>query len=452
VALNQISPPFNKSTPRSATMVSDKTPVSDNTSVSEKAASSNRPHVIVIGAGPGGCSVSTLVAQAGYRVEVFEREVFPRFHIGESLIPQTYFVLERLKMLGKMKRSHFTKKHSVQFINQYGKISEPFYFHDNKEHESSQTWQVRRSEFDQMLVENAREQGVIVHEGAHVHEVLFDGDRAIGVRVKMGDQPVRDVFADVIVDASGQSTMLIDRMNLRNWDQELKKAALWTYYKHAKRGEGRDDGTTLVLQTKGKHGWFWFIPLHDDITSVGVVASYDYLFKNRDAKDLEAIYNEQVAACPGLGPRLVDAERVEPFRVAKEYTYRSRQAAGNGWVLVGDAFGFLDPLYSSGVLLALSSGQRAADAIIEGLAKGDTSAAQLGNWQTDFERGMERMRRLVIAYYEGFSFGRFVREYPHFKGLLTDLLIGDIFKEEVDQVWEPMDRMRAEQLAEATKD
>ena len=132
------------------------------------------------------------------------------------------------------------------------------------------------------------------------------------------------------------------------------------------------------------------------------------------------------------------------FRAAKEYSYRSQQAAGDGWVLVGDAFGFLDPLYSSGVLLALKSGSMAADAVTEGLEKGDTSAAQLGKWEAEFTQGMDRMRRLVCEYYDGFSFGRFVKQYPHFKGHLTDLLIGDLFRDEVDEVVEPMNKIRAE--------
>ena len=141
--------------------------------------------------------------------------------------------------------------------------------------------------------------------------------------------------------------------------------------------------------------------------------------------------------------RIANAKRVAPFRAAKEYSYRSKKAAGDGWVLVGDAFGFLDPLYSSGVLLALTSGARAADAICEGLAAGDTSAAQLGKWEADFVKGMDRMRRLVCEFYDGFSFGRFVRDNPGLKGHLTDLLIGDLFKDDVDAVWEPMERMRA---------
>jgi flavin-dependent dehydrogenase len=404
--------------------------------------------VIVIGGGPAGSTASTLIAQRGRRVHLFEREKFPRFHIGESLIPQTYFVLERLNMLPKMQKSHFVKKYSVQFVNQRGKLSEPFYFIDNKPHPSSQTWQVRRSEFDQKMIENAREHGVNVHEGVRVLEVLFEGQRAVGVRVKTDDGAEHEVRAKVVVDASGQSTMLMARFGLRDWDPVLKKAALWTYWKGAFRDTGRDEGATLVIQTEGKHGWFWYIPLHDDIVSVGVVAGHDYLFQNRESKDYEKIYFEEVAKAPGLQPRIKNATRCDVFRAQKEYSYRSRKAAGDGWVLCGDAFGFLDPLYSSGVLLALTSASMAADAICDGLDKCDTSAAQLGCWEDAFGRGMDRMRRLVCEFYDGFSFGRFVRKHPHLKGYVTDVLIGDVFKDDVDVLWPLMDELRAEVAAE----
>lgn len=413
--------------------------------MSSSNSTTTNPDVIVIGGGPGGSTVSTLIAKSGYKVELFEREHFPRFHIGESLIPHTYHVLERLDMLPKMRASRFVKKYSVQFINQHGRLSEPFYFLDHKPHESSQTWQVVRSDFDHMMLENAREHGVMVHEGARVLEVLFEGDRCVGVRVQTEDGKERQVHAKVVIDASGQSSMIASRLKLREWDPVLRKAALWTYWEGAFRDVGRDEGATIVIQTQGKKGWFWYIPLYNDVVSVGVVAAYDYLFMNRGDQDYEAIYFEEVARCPGVEPRLAKARRVGPFRGAKEYSYRARQAAGAGWVLVGDAFGFLDPLYSSGVLLALTSGRMAADAVIEGLRTNDTSAAKLGAWEPDFVRGMDRMRRLVCEFYDGFSFGRFIRRHPHLKGYVTDLLIGDLFKDDVDQVWGPMDEMRKEE-------
>ena len=398
--------------------------------------------VVVIGGGPGGATVSTLIAQQGFRVQLFERERFPRFHIGESLIPETYWVLERLNMLDKMKRSPFVNKYSVQFVNANGKLSEPFYFVDHKPHDCSRTWQVLRSEFDKMMLDNAREHGVEVHEATRVLEVLMEGDRACGVRVMDDEGRERMVRAQVVVDASGQSAILASRLKLREIDPLLKKGAVWTYYEGAYRDTGRDEGATMVLQTKGKKGWFWYIPLHNNIVSVGVVAAFEELFKDR--RDYATIYQEQLDACPAAKERVAIGRQAAPFYATKDYSYRSRCAAGDGWVLVGDAFGFLDPLYSSGVLLALKSGQMAADAIVEGLAQGDLSAAQLGKWAPAFTQAMDRMRRLVCEFYDGFSFGRFVKKYPHFKGHLTDLLIGDLFKDSVDEVVEPMNVIRAE--------
>src|SRR6187431_1326524 len=161
------------------------------------ASASTSPDVVVIGGGPAGSTVSTLLAKHGRRVQLFEREIFPRFHIGESLIPETYWVLQRLNMLPKMQQSHFVKKFSVQFVNANGKLSAPFYFWDNKPHECSQTWQVVRSEFDQMMLDNAREHGVGVHEEVRVVEVLFEGERAVGVRIKDAEGVRRDVLAKV---------------------------------------------------------------------------------------------------------------------------------------------------------------------------------------------------------------------------------------------------------------
>ncbi|HEX6162008.1 MAG TPA: NAD(P)/FAD-dependent oxidoreductase [Vicinamibacterales bacterium] len=395
--------------------------------------------VVVIGGGPAGSTTSTILAQAGLDVALFEREKFPRFHIGESLIPETYWVLKRLNMLEKMQRSRFVKKYSVQFINANGKLSAPFYFWDNKPHECSQTWQVVRSEFDQMMLDNAREHGVDAHDGVHVVEVLFDGDRATGVVIKENGQR-KEIKARVVVDASGQAALLMNRMKLRLWDPVLNKGAIWTYWEGAYRDSGKDEGATMVIQTPGKEGWFWNIPLHDNIVSLGVVAPFDYLFKGRNGNH-EQTYQEEVDNTPAVKERIRNAKRVTGYFATRDYSYRSTACAGNGWVLVGDAFGFLDPLYSSGVLLALKSGELAADAIIDGLNKGDTSGAQLGAWGPNFNDGVDRMRRLVCEYYDGFSFGAFVKNYPELRNTVTDLLIGDLFTDKVDKVWKPMESL-----------
>jgi 2-polyprenyl-6-methoxyphenol hydroxylase-like FAD-dependent oxidoreductase len=271
--------------------------------------------VVVIGGGPAGSTVSTLLAQQGVRVGLFERERFPRFHIGESLIPETYWVLKRLNMLPKMQRSHFVKKYSVQFVNSIGKLSAPFYFWDNKPHECSQTWQVVRSEFDKMLLDNAREHGVDAHEGVHVVDVLYEDSRspdakAVGVRIQPAGEPRREIRAKVVVDASGQAALMQNRRGLRVWDPLLNKGAIWTYWRGAYRDTGKDEGATMVLQTADRHGWFWYIPLHDDIVSVGVVAPAKELLKGRGTP--EQIYTDgrEVRRGEGLYRRLRACHRL----------------------------------------------------------------------------------------------------------------------------------------------
>jgi flavin-dependent dehydrogenase len=406
--------------------------------------------VIVIGGGPSGSATAILLAQRGFSVTLYEREHFPRFHIGESLIPYCFPVIQRLGMLDKMKGSHFTKKYGVQFITEHGKLSEPFRFSQYDPHERSQSWQVLRSEFDHMLLNHARENGVVVHEGARVLDVLMDGDRVVGVKVKLEGEQEKEVRSQVVVDASGQSSIVMDRMDLREWDPVLKKAAIWTYWRGAKREPGLDSGGTIVIQTQEKKGWFWYIPLHDDVVSVGVVAGFDYLFKNRSTKDLETLYMEEVARCPGVQPRIADAVREGDYKAQKEYSYKAKKAAGDGWVLVGDAFGFLDPLYSSGVMLALTSASMAADSIGDALDANDPCESRLRSWEPEYVKAMDRMRNLVCAFYDGLNFGRLVRKYPEKKNLITDVLVGNLFSDEIDQLWPLIEELKKEDLAMAT--
>ena len=398
---------------------------------------------IIIGGGPSGSTVATLLADAGRKVLVLERTQFPRFHIGESLMPETYWVFKRLGMLPKMYASHFVRKHSVQFVSASGRESQPFYFEDMNPHECSVTWQVVRSEFDEMLLDNAAEHGAEVWENASATDVVFEPTetdeypRATGVVVKRGDQAPVTLSAKVIIDATGLSSLIQRKLDLKRPDPNLHKAAYFAHYKGAQRDTGRDEGATLVLTTKTSDGWFWYIPLPDDIISVGVVGAIDRLTGRKASP--EQILEEEIANCPALVPRLANATRVSPVHVLSDFSYRSKRCAGEGWVLVGDAFGFLDPMYSSGVFLALKSGELAADTINAAFDKNDFSAAALGKWGPELADGMQSIRQLVYAFYTpGFSFGKFVREYPNFKRNIVELLIGDVFKPGVNDVFEPM--------------
>jgi flavin-dependent dehydrogenase len=399
--------------------------------------------VVVIGGGPGGATTATLIADAGHKVLLVERGHFPRFHIGESLMPETYWTFKRLGMLPKMKASHFVKKFSVQFTNASGKDSAPFYFDEMNPHECSQTWQVVRSEFDQMMLENAAEHGVEVWQDTSVNEVLFepaendDLPRATGVIAhRKGHNPKR-IDAKVVIDATGTTALLSKKLGIRNADPKLRKASIFAHYKGARRDAGKNEGATLVLSTADHDGWFWYIPLPDDVVSIGVVGDIDRLITRRD--NPEKTLAEEIANCRGLDDRMTDAVRVSPVHVLSDFSWRANRCAGEGWVLVGDAFGFLDPIYSSGVFLALKSAEMAADCVNEAFAKNDFSAQQLGKWGRGLSDGMQAMRKLVYAFYtHGFSFGQFMRKHPDLKRNLVELLIGDVFRPEVNKIFETM--------------
>lgn len=403
---------------------------------------------IVVGAGPAGCATATLVSMAGYRTLLVEREKMPRFHIGESLMPETYWQLERLGLLEQMRRSTFTKKMSVQFVSHTGRESQPFSFPEHDPRECSRTWQVERADFDLMLFQNAAAKGCDCHDETRVMDVRFDQGRATGVRLQTADGSSREVSARVVVDATGLQAMLANRLGLKVDDPQLRKAAIWGYYRDARRDPGDHGGATIILHTNEKQSWFWFIPLANNITSIGVVGDSSYLLKGRGQP--AAIFEDELVKCPALVERLINAKLVSDFRVAKEYSYSTTQHAGDGWVLVGDAFGFIDPIYSSGVFLALRSGELAADAIVEGFQVGDLSAAQLGKWTPDFKRGVTLIRKLIDAYYTNpFSFGEFMRRHPNHKGNLVDLLIGRVFHSTAGKIFDDMDPMIEQLLAQA---
>jgi len=399
----------------------------------------NTYDVIVMGGGPAGSSVASMLAREGRQVIVFEKEVFPRHHIGESLMTDTYWTFRRMGLLEKLRDSPFVRKYSVQFANAAGKESRPFYFFEAVHHESAVTWQVTRAKFDEMLINHAAEQGAVVHQGVLVKQVLFEGDRAVGVEVQMPDSSREKFFAKVIVDATGQMAMLSNKFRWRVRDPKLKKAVLYSYWKDVHREPDLNGGATLVLRTEhGSGGWFWYIPLEDGITSVGIVADPDYLLKGR-GQDLAKIYQEEIDKCEPCRKRVSGGERVDKIYSILDYSYRSKHNAGNGFIIIGDAYGFLDPIYSSGVLLALKMAELATDSIHDAFTHNDFSAARLGQYQAKLDRGIESMRKLVYAFYnDSFSFSGFLRKYPDERFHIINLLIGDVFKEGVDSVYGPM--------------
>jgi len=389
--------------------------------------------VIVIGAGPAGATAAAFLAAQGRKVLVFERDQFPRYHIGESMMPFCYFTLKKLGLAEKMDQIGFQQKHSVQFVTPDGKISSPFYFFQHKDCPSSVTWQVERAVFDQMIADKARENGAEIRERHKVRDLIRDENGAvIGVEVE-NEKGREKHFASVVIDASGRDALVSVKNQWRRRDPKLNKIAIWTYYEGAMRDPGLDAGSTTVAYIPGK-GWFWYIPMRDNRISVGVVAERDYLY--RDSRDPAAIMNREIAENKWIEEHLAPGKQVGDYQVTGEYSYRAEYCAGDGVILAGDAFAFLDPVFSSGLFLALKSGELAAEHIGRALDAGDVSARRFEGYGRELCAGMERMRKIVCAFYnENFSFARLIRNHPHLRPVLTDLLIGDLFADQFDELF-----------------
>ncbi len=381
--------------------------------------------VVIIGAGPAGCATAAVIAEVGHDVLIVEKQSFPRYRVGESLIPYCWFPLNRIGAVDKIKSAAFaTEKRCVQFVSTDGSSATAFPFSDHTNHECALTWQVKREAFDQMLLDNALERGARVMMNTNARSLIRDGDKVVGVKVATESDEKIDIRARTVVDASGRDMFAISKNNWRVSDPELKKIAVWSYYRGARRDCDQDATATTVAYLPEK-GWFWYIPLPDDIVSVGAVADRDYLY--RGPRDPEAILDREIETQPWIRERCATGERIAPVRVTGDYSYRSQFCAEDGLILVGDAFAFLDPVFSSGVYLALQSGVLAGETISQTLSDGNTSATRFNDYAERLCSSIESMRKLVYAFYDtAFHFSDLVKAHPDLRHDLTDCLIGNL--------------------------
>ena len=362
-----------------------------------------------MGGGPAGSSVAGILAREGRQVILFEKEIFPRHHIGESLMTDTYWTFRRLGLLEKLKESPFVRKYSVQFANSAGKESRPFYFFEAVHHESAVTWQVTRAQFDHMLIDHAAEQGAVVHQGVLVKQVLFEGDQAVGVEVQMQDGTREKFYAKVVVDATGQTCDALEQVSLARARSETQKGrALFLFQRRASRAGSerwRDaraaHGTgqwrlVLVYPARKRHHECRHrcqsrLPLEEPRPGPG--------------EDLSTKRLRSVNRAGGVSARALASIRSIRFSTTRIVP---NTTPVTDLFIIGDAYGFLDPIYSSGVLLALKMAELAADAIHDAFNHDDFSAERLGQYQAKLDRGIESMRKLVYAFYnDGFSFAGF---------------------------------------------
>jgi flavin-dependent dehydrogenase len=353
-------------------------------------------------------------------------------------MPEAYWIFERLGIVNDLERGEFTRKNGVQFVSASDKETKPFIFADHDDRDSNVSWHVKRDKFDNLLYETAYNRGATCSDQTRVIDIDIRKKSPHRITIQTADGKEQELSAKVIVDASGQSAMIAGKLGIKEYYPDLKKAAIWGYFDGAIRAGGGNPEVTCILHTESKDAWFWYIPLADGTVSVGLVGDNDFLLKRGGSP--QKTFDAEIKNCPGLKRRLVDASLVGKFSVAKEFSYKTSEQAGDGWVLVGDAGGFIDPIYSSGVYLALKSGMMAGEAVAKALHNGDTSAKSLGTWTREYEEGVKWIRKLVRVFYtKEFSFSSFMKAHPGHGENLTNLLIGRVFDGKPGKIFEDLD-------------
>jgi 1H-pyrrole-2-carbonyl-[peptidyl-carrier protein] chlorinase len=396
--------------------------------------------VIVIGGGPAGATVGGYLGRAGYRVMVLERDIHPREHVGESLVPATNIVTHDLGFWDKMEAFQWVKKPGATWTGTKGKIGSEFVvtFKDYPQNipNPDYTYHVDRAVFDAMFLRNTSELGAEVVQGVSVLEVLFEGERAVGVRVKVLGREMT-LRARYIVDASGRRCILGKQLGLWEKDEQFNQFAIYSWFKGVKPPTEDTADYIHVHFLPVNRGWVWHIPIYEGVTSVGAVTEKaDFL---KSGKDHETFFNELLQMTPNTRHILSEAERVKPYYIEADYSYKMSKFAGPGWLLVGDAARFVDPIFSSGVSVAMRSGQFASQALEKALT-GEDEAEAFGLYHETVERGVGIWYEWITLYYKLQAlFTRFSSK-PEFKRDIQQLLQGEVFDKDAVQV---LDRMKA---------
>ena len=352
--------------------------------------------VVVVGGGPAGSSAAAWLARAGRRVVLFERDRFPRFHIGESLLASVNDALEAIGAETVVRARGFPAKWGATFFTADGSIERYADFSASREVRAPQTWQVPRAEFDEVLLRHAAASGADVREGHRVLDAAFD---PAGVTVSWRDEAERAglVRAAVVIDASGRFGLLARKLGLRRDEPRLANIAVFSHYSGVPRPDGRRAGDIRIV-ARNDLGWFWVIPISDALTSVGVVlprAAYDALPR----MPMDALLHHAIEETPATARLMRAARREWPVRVEKDFSFGARAYAGDRWLLAGDAGSFLDPVFSTGVAIALESGVEAARAVDRALAAGDLSARAFAAFDRRQRQRYLAFRRFVLGFY-----------------------------------------------------
>jgi flavin-dependent dehydrogenase len=392
--------------------------------------------VVILGGGPGGSTLASNLAMRGRRTLLLERERFPRFHIGESLLPRSREIFRKLGLEPELD-ARFLRKYGARFLCSATRRANRYGFDEAFDPSFDFAYQVPRAEFDELLLRHAAALGAEVREEWEATEVVFEGDRAVGVRARdlRSQGRIVELPATVVADATGRDALLASRTRRKAQVPGLDKTALFSHYRGAAREQGMREGDIQIIVFE--HGWLWLIPFRGEVTSVGAVVSSERMKQRRKGESLDDFFDRTIADSSWAVELLAGAERLRPVSAHADFSYRIDQLAGDGWLFVGDAGGFLDPLFSTGAHLAIKGADLAAQAIDRALERGSVSHAAF----TAYEAAIRYAVDLFLGVVQGFYAGHFretlfePNQRPTMRKLITSLLSGDVFHGERKPPW-----------------
>ncbi len=381
--------------------------------------------VLVVGGGPAGSTIAALLAERGKRVVLVEKERHPRFHIGESLLPMNLPLFERLGLMAEIERIGMIK-YGAEFISPYHNKTVTFNFADATDKRYPYAYQVRRSALDEILFKNAAEKGAVTIEGCRVKDIVFPPEGGALATGEAEDGAEYRWRARFLVDASGRDTFLAGRLGTKQRNRRHNSAAMFGHFSGARRAPGKAEGNITIFWFD--QGWFWFIPLVDGSTSVGAVCRPNYL-KTRKT-DMDAFFMETIAFCPELAERLSDARLLGPVTGTGNYSYRARRMSGERYILLGDAFAFIDPIFSAGVYFAMMGGFLGADAVETCLDVPRKARRALRRFDGETRRGIDAFSWYIYRATRPALRNMFMspRNILGIEEAMLSLLAGDVFR------------------------
>lgn len=395
--------------------------------------------VVIIGGGPAGAFMGSYLSRAGVSNVILEKATFPRAHVGESMVTATTRVFDEIGFLSKMDEAGFPRKYGASWHPITGG-EYAIWFKEFPQEGVNQdyTYHVDRSKFDLLLLEHAESLGSVVHQNAGVEEVLFEDGRAVGVRAAIGGESV-EIPAKVVVDASGRAAVVGSTLGLKTRDPVFNQFAVHAWFEGLDRGEGPTADFIHIYFLPAQRGWAWQIPITDAVTSVGVVAERD-VFRTASGR-MDEYFADMVASNADLAHAMRDTTPVTDLRAEADYSYSMSQFVGDGWVLIGDAARFVDPIFSSGVSVAAHSAKFASDAVVAGLAAGDVSRAALEPYETRLREGVDVWYEFIQLYYKLLHLFTYFIGKDEYRHQVLQLLQGDVYDRSKATVLDAMRRV-----------